>query len=1007
MFLDLTPTQAQNDAIEHDDGNLLILACAGSGKTETLAGRIVHMVRNGADRNSIVAFTFTDHAAEELKQRIRRKLEKELPGEPALGDMYVGTIHSFCLRTLQEQNPRYRLFEVMDDARQAALIATNFVRFEDSGDGIGLDRLRTRTRSKSYGETLRTFLNTLNIVFQKNIDTSRLDDPVLAEAITTYRKIAYGDPNYFFDFNQIIEELIQFLESHLEVLSDLRDRFTHIFVDEYQDVDDRQEHLIRLLTNNGRGPNLTVVGDDDQALYGFRGASVTNILTFKKRYPKVKSITLKDNFRSTHAIVSIADEAVRSVKNRISKEPVARIIGTSGSPEEHFADPGDIQLQTFSTEDDEADWVAERILALRGVAYSDKGEKRGLDYGDMAILLRSVRNSGAVFVERLRKKGIPVVISGVGGLFDNDEIRVIQAAFCLLAKSEFAVPDANGHIKLLSTGETRDFVRKAIDELKNSNCFGQNCSSTHFLSFLDQTRANLDQRALPKPERPSRIGARIYPQAIFQEMLKELGAHDDNWPPSTLFNLGAFSNLLTSFEAVHQWITPARLKNLTLFLSNWAAKYVDEGALGEVGTLNSVRIMTVHAAKGLEWPVVFLPRVSSAIFPSSKRTREPDTFLSKDTFDLSDYISGDDGERRLWYVALTRCSKFLHVSSLDRTRKRPTKYFTDIAHDCVRRDRSDPTPREKLSPTPPAGSNMLPTTYSDLAAYWRCKREYQLRSLMNFSPGVGEQFGYGRQVHNILAEIHLRAVHGTLIKVPDIPDLVDEFFHLRYTRGEPLDKLKEAAVKGLTRYVEKFGNQIRKAQAVEKRFEFVEPDSGALISGVVDLLERGSESTPPSHREIVGIIDFKVKKINSLTDYEAATASAAEQLQMYAVGVQYALDCEPGSAAVHIISHAPLPPDVIEANKDERMPVDISESARGTIQKRVAETVREIRTGMQTQKFETSGVATGSCRRCDFRSFCPGFKQYKSNKPDVKDSGLEDQREQDMKELTEDLNARQ
>ena len=165
------PTPEQQKAIDYEDGNLLILACAGSGKTETLARRIARMVKEGASRASIVAFTFTEHAADALKHRIRERLEDIFPEEPSLGDMYVGTIHSFCLRVLREQEPLYRRYQVMDETRQAALIAANFVRFENSG--IGLDRLRSRTRSKTYGETLRTFLNTLNVIHQKRIDLDR------------------------------------------------------------------------------------------------------------------------------------------------------------------------------------------------------------------------------------------------------------------------------------------------------------------------------------------------------------------------------------------------------------------------------------------------------------------------------------------------------------------------------------------------------------------------------------------------------------------------------------------------------------------------------------------------------------------------------------------------------------------------------------------------------------------------------------------------------------------
>ena len=877
--------------------NLLILACAGSGKTETLASRAARMVHDGIPRGSIVAFTFTEHAATELKHRIRRRVEETTPNEPSLGEMYVGTIHAYCLHVLRRHDPACRVFEVMDETRQAALIAANFVRFP-GGDGIGLDRLRTRTRSRTYGETLSTFLATLNVIHQQQIDIDEIGDTVLASAVRRYRKIAHGDPNYFFDFNNIIDRMLHFLRDDPAALVDIRKDLNHLFVDEYQDVDDRQEELIRLLTDGGRGPTLTVVGDDDQALYGFRGASVDNILEFERRYPDVRLVRLEDNFRSTHAIVSIADEAVRQVSRRIDKEPKARVRAVLGGPlQERFAEPGDILLETFPTEEAEARWVADRIQAIRGTPlHQNEGPERGLDYGDMAILLRSVRGAGAVFAEALRDRGIPVVITGTGGLFDNDEVRLVQAAFSLLARADFALPDDSGRIRLLSTAETREFVRNAVATLRRNKRLGRSANSTHLLSWLDRKRAELGQRAVARIERSRGLGARIYPQEIFQHMLQELGARTDSWPDSTMFNLGAFSNLITQFESVHQWITPARLKSLVLFLSNWAIRHVDEGGVGELAALNSVKIMTVHAAKGLEWPVVFLPRVSSRVFPSSMRTRPPETFLPSDSYDTDPYIGGDDGERRLWYVAMTRSARFLHISSLDRRGTKPSPYFRQVDHDCVLLPGSEPPEHPRIEPTPPADSNLLQTTYSDLAAFRRCEREYQLRAVMDFSPGVSEQFGYGQRIHDILAEVHNMAIRGEAV-TPDIVDkLVVERFHLRYTRGKPFDILQRAAVDALVRYVERADDALSHAKAAERPFELIDRESGALIAGVVDLLERVDDTALPSHREIIGLVDFKASRIRTTADYKETADSALEQLQLYAVGVSYAFDMEPSVA---------------------------------------------------------------------------------------------------------------
>lgn len=970
-----TPTQAQLDAIEHDSGNLLIVACAGSGKTDTLARRIAQLVRGGVAKDTIIAFTFTEHAASELKARIRFYLEIEVPEEPSLGDMYVGTIHSFCLRVLRDLDPKYRNWEVMDEVRQAALISTNFTRFEDSGRGIGLDRLRLLTRTKTYWETVRRFTATLSIMHQKEIRPSKVDDARLRDAITRYESLAYLAPNYFFDFNRIIDELIDRLRNDAD-LDALRRKFTHLIVDEYQDVDDRQEELIRLLTDSGQAVRITAVGDDDQALYGFRGASVQNILTFEQRYPNVRRIDMGDNFRSTHAIVEIADSAIRRVGNRLQKEMVARRRDKAGDLVERLAELGDIQLRTFATDEAEAAWVADRIQELRGVVFEQKdGTSRPLDYADMAVLLRSVRASGTVFAHELRRRGIQVVVSGTRGLFNNDEIRLAQAAFCLLARSDFGLPSDEGQLQILGTVDTREFVRATIDRLRVLQM--PSASPGRFLAWIGSTLEELDRRNL-RPALRGRLAKRIYPQEIFHEMLQVLGCQESEWTSDVLFNLGAFSSLLTQFEAVHQWVTPANLKGLCLFFGNWAATNADEGGLDEVVRLNSVQIMTVHAAKGLEWPVVFIPRVSSMNFPSSRRNQGPETFLASALFNPQEYAGGDDGERRLWYVALTRCAKFLNVSSLDKLRKRPTEYFREIHHDYISRDGTDPTTRKKDEPRPPDDAIMLPTTFSDLTYFWRCPFEYQLRSLMGFSPGVGEQFGYGRQLHNILAEIHELAHDGHIMTPDEVDRLVDQRFHLRYTQRDPLEALKKAAREALKRYVRDNRATLARVRAVEKPFEFIDRESGALITGTVDLLEKVDDGNVQSQREAVGVVDFKAHKITKVEEFQKLRIAVERQLRLYAIGVRYAFPYEPASATAHIVAPNPPSPELIAQGVNDHIAVDVSTPERQRTLVEVRNTVAAIKQSIETQCFTRKGPETGYCQRCEFRLFCPGYKEWRA-----------------------------
>lgn len=1010
--MDFPYTKAQQQAIAHRKGNLLIIACAGSGKTEVIARRAAQLVVEGVAKDSIIAFTFTERAASELKARIRGHLEDLIPADPSLGDMYVGTIHSFCLQLLKQLDPRYRGYEVMDEARQAALISSQYFIGKKSGNGIGLNRLQDRTKTGRYWETVRWFINTLNVIHQRGTPLAKLD-PVLRDAIQRYHDISRGKPNLFFDFNAIIDELLQVLKRDKSALNRTRDQFKYLIVDEYQDVDRRQEELIELISDCGKRVWVTAVGDDDQAIYGWRGANVENILGFGAKYPKVTKIELLENFRSTHAIVDIANVAIRKLpaKERIEKSMVARCwkLGPTEKLIERMAERGDIQRAFFATDEEEARWVAGRVEALTGVMVRERdGSERAITYADMAILLRSVRTSGAIFAQALRERGIPVVIRGTKGLFDQDEIRLIQAVFCLLAREELFLVDDDGQQQKLAELELREFVRGKIQALRARKAM-PGADASRFLEWVAEKRSVLDRQSLPRAER-GRLSRRVYPQDLFQEILEILGAASGSapWPTDVLYNLGRLSTILTQFEAVHQWVTPYELKNLCFFLGGWAAANSDEGGIDEIATPNAVQIMTVHAAKGLEWPVLFLPRVSSMNFPSSRRNQGPDTFLSNSIFEQSEYASGDSGERRLWYVAITRCAKFLHISSQNRDRKRPTPYFYEIKHDYLRDDGKDPTARSKGSPTPRANSELLPTTYSDLKYFWNCPFEYQLRALMGFRPGVKESYGYGQQIHNILAEVHELARKGTKVTEAVLDKVVDERFNLRYTRNEPLRLLKEAAKKSLVRYLAKFKDQQHLVIASEKQFEYLDRESGALITGTIDLIERIERSNDGKERRVpVAVIDFKTHKWRSMDEFSAVKVSVEQQLKLYAAAARHALGMDPRIAKAHILSPVPPAGALISQGASETIAVDVSEAQQASVRDDVKTAVASIRSGVAGGgHFPRTGVLTRRCPSCDFRQICPGAKKWrKGDRSSPNPLSYSEERGAEMDAIVEDLDA--
>jgi len=1005
-------TDDQLKAIEAREGNLLILACAGSGKTGVISEKIAQLISEGIQRNEIIAFTFTDKAANELKTRIRQQLEDLVPDNPSLGDMYIGTIHSFCLRMLKEIDPDMRKYEVMDEVRQAALILTNYHYFPDNDRGIGLNLLRSRTRTGSFWQTLRAFVTTLSIIYQQDINIGKLDDDIRG-AIERYQKTAYGPPNYFFDYDRIIKLLIEKLEDSPNDLERLRKRFKYLIVDEYQDVDDQQEKLIRLISDKGRQVWVTAVGDDDQAIYGWRGARLKNILNFQNIYYKPKTIRLTFNFRSTHAIVDIANHAIRQIPDsvRLPKPMEARHYDENTfNFEETMSEYSDVQLRVFDDEKSEAYWIANRIKQLHGSIYCEPdGTKRTLNYADIAILLRSVKSSGSVFVDTFNRLDIPFVVKGTGGLFDHEEVLLVQAAFCLLARSPFIIQNKTRPQQLDEPG-IREYIRDLIRALKNRNKLPL-ADEAIFLEWIASKREELDKRNLEKEKR-GRLARRIYPQGIFQEILEQLGAAkgDEPWPQDTLFNLGRLSNLITQFEAVHQWITPNDLAHLTSFLGGWAASEVDEGRMDETGAPDTVQIITVHGAKGLEWPVVFLPRVSSANFPSSLRNRGPETLIGNNDYDFSDYITGDYGERRLWYVALTRCRKFLHMSSPNRQRKRPSTFLKEISHDYVQRD-GDIIEREKGVPSQLDNLELLTTSFTDLASYWRCPFEYQLRTLMNFSPGVREQYGYGQQIHNILSEMHEEAMRGDPLSKEEVMDLVEKRFHLRYTRDgdefKPFTALKQAAKLSLSRYLDMYPNNVNYVLQAEKPFEYIDKESNALINGTVDLLERIDETENGEIRTPIAVVDFKTHHWRNTDEFDKSKLEAETQLRLYSLAMGEALSYNVQNARVHFLSPKELDSDLINQGVSEMLEISISEKINDETREEIRNTISNIWSSINTKKFELKGCEKKYCKRCDFSKICPGsIKWRKMDRISPPSLTLEETVLQELEYIEEDINAR-
>lgn len=418
-------------------GNLQIIACAGSGKTEVVSRRTAELIKNGAKPRSIVAFTFTEKAADELKARVREILDKECPDKADLGDMYVGTIHSFCFEMLKELEPRYRSYDVLDDPRRVAFISMPHRYYQS--------HLQTLDGSKY--RVISKFLESYDIVRMEDIDLRKLSDKDFVECCKRYD--AFLEKDRFLDFQSMIYRLVKLVDSDKEARKTLHERIKHLIVDEYQDIDQLQAKLIKQIAEGCK--SLCVVGDDDQCIYNWRGSTVENIVNFSRNYPDVTRVTISQNFRSTSQIIRCAKRFIKGNKRRLVKEMEPRDDEVNPSQDD------DLFYKQFDTEDEEFRFIVKRINALLGTDLNDKkGAPFSLSYGDFAILTRT-RKEAAKIMPYLDDAGIDYVLDIGREVFDRPE--VVLGLHCLAYIFQIPVQD----VMLTENGLIREYRSVFVD----------------------------------------------------------------------------------------------------------------------------------------------------------------------------------------------------------------------------------------------------------------------------------------------------------------------------------------------------------------------------------------------------------------------------------------------------------------------------------------------------------------------------------------------------------------
>lgn len=915
-------TSSQQAAIDCLDQPLQIIACAGSGKTQVISQRISRILAQpGIEPRNIVAFTFTDKAAAELKDRILSIVAAEHGDITGLAEMYVGTMHAFCLNLLQTHVPETFKYSVLTETTQRLFIDRNSAR-------SGLTRCPTVLPKVPY---LRRYVNSklymqvASVLHEDDVALGLVPAPV-REAVGSYRELL--DRHAFFDYTTMLHEAVRLLEAAAAGPSDpsvavrqhVAESVRYVVVDEYQDVNPLQERLIRALVQFGA--NLCVVGDDDQTIYQWRGSEVSNILTFASRYPGVEQVTLAENFRSSPGVIALG----RRVAEQIPADQRLRKAMEHSSHQSW--ERGDIIATALPTGEAEAEWICDRIQQLRGIPFIDTpdAEPRGLSWSDCAVLFRSVAGDAGPLVGAMGRRGIPYIVKGLTKLFEAPEIQAVASLF------RYVVGQAD-----------RDDVSRTW-------------SDAHLLpvgSSMDRAFTVLDAGAdFDRGEAWSTYNI----QRLYLDVLEALGIREDTIPGDAVhaelvfYQLGKFSQAISDFEAIHFSSAPRdKYQSFVGWLKNQAPDYYAD-ADADVGyaTPDAVTISTVHQAKGRQWPAVFVPCLRANRFPA-KRHGGVGLFhvIPAESVPSPDRYRGTkEDERRLFYVAVTRAQKYLYLTTSpgpNQLYRKASEFYgeaTTVSHVSTA-DAGIAPDVARLSPHPRQETPQVTLSFSELKYLFECPYQFKLRFMYGFNPPIHEALGYGKGLHDALAEMHKKALSGEILRREAAGDLVRRHLHTPYAYPALREQLQVAAVAALERYFDVHGEDLTRTIHSEKQIQ-VHIAPGITVDGRIDLVKRLETNE-------ISIVDFKS------TDRAQAEDVTRDQLHVYAVGYQELT----GTSA-----------DVIEVLNLDADGKNTREQVRENLLTDVRSRIRQAGESLRANELPRHAVWCGTCATCDLQPLC-------------------------------------
>lgn len=871
----------QLEAIYSTDGPLLIIAGPGSGKTFTLVERIIHLIVNGkAEPESFLVVTFTEKAARELTTRVSNRLH-EMAIKFNLNEMYLGTFHSICLRILEDFREFTRLkrnFTLLDQFDQQYFLYQQLDEFKEIP---AVELVMGEHKGGRWAQSER-LLKMLNKVGEEALEVGGLELAAEIEVralACCFRKYQCLLEEYnYLDFTGIQYEALQLLEKHPSVLEELRKRLSYLMVDEYQDTNTIQERILLLLA--GDSANLCVVGDDDQGLYRFRGATIRNILEFPKVFPgdKCKQVTLSTNYRSHPKIIDFYNEWMKeqvwsdgrnSFRYEKTVEPCDANFPSVSAVARLLAEEGDEERNLWHSE------VHDFLLALNASGTLE-------DWNQVAFLFRSVKNERVVSLARfLESKGIPVYSPRSNMFFEREEIRFMIGAFIFLFPQFPSVRQWKLDAKL----EIWDYY--------DSHCFAP---------FVDELRKPENKRLL-EWARPlakchwSMVKNADYAfTALFYQLLQfplfsrylteEALMGVDKGRAAR--NLGIFSQLLSKFEYLHHVsvLNPKYLEKDIRNLFNNFLRFLYDGGISEYeddeeyAPKGCVSFLTIHQSKGLEFPIVVcgsLDAVPRKQYTELDELLEDKGYLSKPRFEPLEHIKYFDF-RRLFYTAFSRAQNLLVLAAEvrnSRGRRSPSKYFQD-EFDSLPNWRELSFDSFTFEPVKEIHLKREYSFTSHIALFENCAEQYRFFKELEFAPVRVSPMLFGTLVHQTIEDIHKAVLRGEERSVTR--EAIDDWLSSNYAMLSKKERVylapvaQKAALEHVLRYFERENGRWDRIKEAEVEISLVKEHY--ILKGSVDLI-RGEYDT-------VEIVDFKSEKKPDLDRDRERLKRHQHQLEVYA-----------------------------------------------------------------------------------------------------------------------------